>query len=99
MSGLAQAANGFDPAERLFDPLALDHLPFGRLRFVALSAQRMAAWMASDLSRLDLLVIQIDGLHVGNDLVLVAALGIDGGEQASARPHRGATETPPSCRR
>jgi transposase-like protein len=47
-------------------------------RFVALSAERMAAWMASDLSQLDLLVIQIDGLHIGNDLVLVAALGIDG---------------------
>ena len=46
-------------------------------RFVALSAERMAEWMASDLSKLDLLVIQIDGLHVGNDLVLVAALGID----------------------
>ena len=41
-------------------------------RFVALSAERMAAWMASDLSQLDLLVIQIDGLHIGNDLVLVA---------------------------
>jgi len=38
----------------------------------------MAEWMASDLSRLDLLVIQIDGLHIGNDLVLVAALGVDG---------------------
>jgi hypothetical protein len=25
--------------------------------------------MASDLSELDLLVIQIDGLHIGNDLV------------------------------
>jgi putative transposase len=46
-------------------------------RFVALSAQRLAEWMASDLSKLDLLVIQIDGLHIGNDLVLVAALGID----------------------
>ena len=34
--------------------------------------------MTSDLSKLDLLVIQIDGLHIGNDLVLVAALGIDG---------------------
>jgi transposase-like protein len=33
--------------------------------------------MASDLSELDLLVIQIDGLHIGNDLVLVGALGID----------------------
>ena len=46
-------------------------------RFVALSAERMAAWMASDLSPLDLLVIQIDGLHIGNELVLVGALGID----------------------
>ena len=46
-------------------------------RFVALSAERMAEWMASDLSKLDLLVIQIDGLHIGNDLVLVGALGID----------------------
>ncbi len=47
-------------------------------RFVALSAERMAECMASDLSRLDLLVIQIDVLHIGNDLVLVAALGVDG---------------------
>jgi transposase-like protein len=47
-------------------------------RFVALSAARMAEWMASDLSRLDLLVIQIDGLRIGNELVLVGALGIDG---------------------
>jgi putative transposase len=46
-------------------------------RFVALSAERMAEWMASDLSQLDFLVIQIDGLHIGNDLVLVAALGVD----------------------
>ena len=46
-------------------------------RFVALSAERMAEWMASDLSNLDLLVIQIDGLHIGHDLILVAALGID----------------------
>src|SRR5213596_4102486 len=46
-------------------------------RFVALSAERLVAWMSSDLSKLDLLVIQIDGLHIGNDLVLVAALGID----------------------
>ena len=46
-------------------------------RFVVLSAQRLAEWMASDLAKLDLLVIQIDGLHIGNDLVLVAALGID----------------------
>lgn len=47
-------------------------------RFVALSAARMAEWMAADLSGLDLLVIQIDGLHLADDLTLVAAVGIDG---------------------
>ncbi|SCB51299.1 hypothetical protein GA0061099_10176 [Bradyrhizobium yuanmingense] len=34
--------------------------------------------MAADLSALDLLVVQIDGLHLGDDLVLVAAIGVDG---------------------
>src|SRR6476661_8867067 len=62
-------------------------------RFVALSAERMAEWMASDLSKLDLLVIQIDGLHIGNDLVLVAALGVDGeGRKHPLALIEGATE-------
>jgi transposase-like protein len=47
-------------------------------RFVALSAERMKEWMGSDLSALDLLVIQIDGIHMSGELVLVAAIGIDG---------------------
>jgi putative transposase len=47
-------------------------------RFVALSSQKLDAFMNADLSKLDLLVIQIDGLHVSDDLVLVAAIGIDG---------------------
>ena len=46
-------------------------------RFVALSRKKMKAWLASDLSELDLLVIQIDGLHVG-DHVLMVAIGVDG---------------------
>jgi transposase-like protein len=45
-------------------------------RFVALTRKKLKAWLASDLSALDLLVIQIDGLHVG-DHVLVAAIGVD----------------------
>ena len=36
-------------------------------RFVALSAARMREWMACDLSGLDLLVIQIDGIHMDED--------------------------------
>src|SRR3954469_433317 len=47
-------------------------------RFVALSTERMREWMATDLSSLDLLVIQIDGVHIAEDLTLLAAIGIDG---------------------
>src|SRR4249919_924257 len=47
-------------------------------RFVALSAERMAEWMATDLSELDLLIIQIDGIQIEEDLTLLAAIGIDG---------------------
>jgi putative transposase len=33
---------------------------------------------ASDISELDLMVIQIDGIHIEEDLILVAPVGIDG---------------------
>ena len=46
-------------------------------RFVALSRKKLWQWLSSDLSELDLLVIQIDGIRVGAH-VLVAAIGIDG---------------------
>ena len=45
--------------------------------FVALSAARMKQWMGADLSGLDIMVVQIDGIHISEHLVLVAALGID----------------------
>ena len=38
----------------------------------------MKEWMTSDLSKLDLLVIQIDGIHIEEDLMLLAAVGVDG---------------------
>jgi putative transposase len=43
--------------------------------FVALSAARMKEWMGADLSGLDIMVVQIDGIHISEDLVLVPALG------------------------
>lgn len=62
-------------------------------RFVALSQKRMQKWLASDLSKLDLLVIQIDGLHVAEDIVLIGAIGIDGnGEKHILGVAEGATE-------
>jgi putative transposase len=38
----------------------------------------MKEWMAAELSKLDLLIIQIDGIHIEDDLMLLAAIGIDG---------------------
>jgi hypothetical protein len=46
-------------------------------RFVALSAARMKEWTASNVFGLDLLVIQIDGIHMKEDIILVAAIGVD----------------------
>ncbi|MEC5414848.1 hypothetical protein VSX63_25645, partial [Aurantimonas sp. C2-4-R8] len=41
-------------------------------RFVALSSEKLDAFMGADLSKLDLVVIQIDGLHVRDDRVRAA---------------------------
>jgi len=49
--------------------------------------------MASDLSQLDLLVIQIDGIHIEEDLMLLGAVGVDGaGGKHSLGVIEGATE-------
>ena len=49
--------------------------------------------MASDLSKLDLLVIQIDGIHMDEDLILVAAIGVDAkGDKHPLGLAEGATE-------
>ena len=49
--------------------------------------------MASDLSGLDLLVIQIDGIYLDEDLILVAALGVDAkGDKHPLGLAEGATE-------
>jgi transposase-like protein len=59
---------------------------------VALSSAKLKEWLSADLSGLDLLVIQIDGLKVG-DHVLVAAIGIDDtGEKHVLALIEGATE-------
>jgi transposase-like protein len=67
-------------------------------RFVALSAERMREWMASDLSALDLLAIQIDGIHIAEELVLLAAVGIDGnGDKHPLAVLEGASENAAVC--
>ncbi len=67
--------------------------------FVALSAARLKQWMASDLSGLDLLVIQIDGIHLDADITLVAAVGVDAnGEKHPLGAVEGATENAATVR-
>src|ERR1700681_3599555 len=62
-------------------------------RFVALSAVHMKKWLASDLSGFDLLVIQIDGIHMDEDMTLVAAIGVDAkGDKHPLGLVEGATE-------
>jgi transposase-like protein len=46
-------------------------------RFKALTEARLAEWMSSQLSHLDLLVIQIDGLHLDDNLLMIGAVGVD----------------------
>lgn len=46
-------------------------------RFKALTQARLAEWMQSDLSHLDLLVIQLDGLHIDDNLLMIGAVGVD----------------------
>jgi hypothetical protein len=65
---------------------------------VALSAEKMQAWMAADLSGLDLLVIQIDGIHIDQDLILLAAVGIDcNGDKHPLGVMEGASENAAVC--
>jgi hypothetical protein len=67
-------------------------------RFVALSAARMKEDDVR-LSRLDLLIIQIDGMHMDDDLMLVGAVGIDGmGNKHPLGAIEGQLRIPPWCR-
>lgn len=68
-------------------------------RFVALSAARMKEWMETRLDHLDLLVIQIDGIHMAEDMLLVAAIGVDAtGEKHPLGVVEGATENAATAR-
>src|SRR6202166_3095065 len=51
--------------------------PAASRQFVGLSATGMKEWRGAGLSARDIMVVQIDGIHISEHLVLVAALGID----------------------
>lgn len=62
-------------------------------RFKALTQARLDEWMASDLSELDLVAIQIDGLHLDDHLLMIGAVGIEvSGQKHPLGVVEGATE-------
>ena len=66
-------------------------------RFVAATRDKLAEMMSADLAKLSLCAIMIDGIHVGEHLVLVA-LGIDTkGNKHTLGLYEGATENTTSC--
>ncbi len=68
-------------------------------RFVALSAARIRQSMATRLDHLDLMVNQIDGVHMAGDMLLVAAIGIDAtGEKHPLGLVEGAAENAATAR-
>lgn len=66
-------------------------------RFVEITEAQMAAFFGTDLSKLDLAVVLIDGVHV-DDHVLLVALGVDvSGAKHVLGIREGATENATAC--
>lgn len=67
-------------------------------RFVAATEKQMAEWLGRDLSAIDLVVLMIDGVYVGDDHVMLVALGFDAqGTKHVLGVREGATENAASC--
>ncbi|CAN5833188.1 hypothetical protein BH11MYX2_BH11MYX2_24550 [soil metagenome] len=67
-------------------------------RFVAATEKQMAEWLGRDLSAIDLVVLMIDGVYVGDDHVMLVALGFDAqGNKHVLGVREGATENAASC--
>ena len=59
-------------------------------RFVAATEQQMAEWLGRDLSAIDLVVLMVDGVYVGDDhVMLVGARLRRARQQARTRSTRG----------
>jgi len=62
-------------------------------RLKALSQAKLDEWMSSDLSELDLVAIQIDGMHLDDHLLMIGAVGIEvSGQKHPLGVVEGATE-------
>jgi transposase-like protein len=66
-------------------------------RFVAATEKQMGEWLGSDLTKLDLAVLMVDGICIA-DHVLLVALGIDSdGKKHVLGVREGATENAAAC--
>jgi len=66
-------------------------------RFVMATAERIAGWMARPLDELDIVALFMDGIRVGDHMV-VAAIGVDsGGRKHALGIWEGATENSAVC--
>jgi transposase-like protein len=90
--------------ERSLEPVAAEMSPHGTSksavsrRFVERTSVEVEKWMTRSLASLDLVVLMIDGIHVGKHVMLVA-LGIDReGAKHIIGLHEGATENATSTK-
>ena len=67
-------------------------------RFVEVTEEQMNVWSKTDISKIDLTALMIDGIVIAGHVLLVA-LGIDaGGTKHVLGVHEGATENATSCK-
>jgi putative transposase len=67
-------------------------------RFVAATEANVSRWLRRDLSHIDMLVLMIDGLHVGAHVILVAMAIDAAGKKHVLGLREGATENSTSCK-
>jgi putative transposase len=67
-------------------------------RFVAATEANVSRWLQRDLSHIDMLVLMIDGLHVGDHVILVAMAIDAAGKKHVLGLREGATENSTSCK-
>lgn len=89
-------ARSIEPAPRHLSTRGTSKSAVSR-RFVAATREKLSEMMSRDLSGLSICATMIDGIHMGEHLVLVA-LGIDeGGEKHVLGLYEGATENETVC--
>jgi putative transposase len=67
-------------------------------RFVSATEASASKWLRRDLSQIDMVVLMVDGLHVGDHVILVAMAIDNAGNKHVLGLREGATENSTSCK-